>query len=277
MYHEPPRASSAQVDDEVRTIVCSTNIVFFGNRDLGFRILQHLISIHDVPSVIFLHPKGSSRWTNELWDLAATTNARVLLADDLEGAGLEAVATSRPSIGVSAFFGHILRRPMLQLFPLGIINFHGSFLPWNRGRDPNVWAIQERTPAGGTIHLMDDGVDTGPILLQREILQTPDMDAGELYGRTVDTLVALFREHWSSLKIGSVGAIRQGPTASSHRRRDYERLRQLDLDKSTTVDAVLRLLRACAVDEDTAAEFVQDGTRYSVRVKITAVSAGGEK
>lgn len=249
------------------------NIVFFGNRDLGLRILKYLISAGDIPRVVFLHPRGSSRWADELWELAGTTGAAVLSSDQFEsGVALNAVASLGPTIGVSAFFGHILRNEMLALFPRGVVNFHGSLLPWNRGRDPNAWALYDRTPAGGTIHLMDEGVDTGPILLQREVVPTPDMDAADLYRQTVDELVAMFEEHWPLLKAGSIGARSQGLSCSTHRRRDFERLRQLDLEQSTTLGGAINLLQACAVDENTAAEFVQDGTRYSVRVKVAVVS-----
>lgn len=253
-------------------------IVFFGNRDLGLRILKFLISAGDIPRVVFLHPRGSSRWADELWELAGTTGAVVLSSDQFEGGvALNAVASLRPTIGVSAFFGHLLRREMLALFPRGVVNFHGSFLPWNRGRDPNAWALYNRTPAGGTIHLMDEGVDTGPILLQREVVPTPDMDAADLYRQTVDVLVSLFEEHWPLLKTGSIDARSQGPSYSAHRRRDFERLRQLDLGQSMTLAGAIKLLQACAVDENTSAEFVQDGTRYSVRVKVAVVSGVPEE
>ncbi|MET0464570.1 MAG: formyltransferase family protein [Chitinophagaceae bacterium] len=247
-------------------------VIFFGNRDLGLRILQHLIYVGDVPRAVFLHPRGTSRWTDQLWELAGSIDAVVMRADELEGSeAFNTVKSLRPSIGVSAYFGHILRAKMLALFPLGILNFHGSLLPWNRGRDPNAWAIYENTPAGGTIHLMDEGVDTGPILLQREVVVSPDMDATDIYHGTVEALVNLFEENWPLLRTGSISARSQGEEGTSHRRREFERLRQLDLTEEMTLHKAINLLRACAVDECTAAEFVEGGRRYSVRIRVTPV------
>jgi len=252
-------------------------VIFFGNRDLGLRILRHLISVGDVPRAVFLHPKGTSQWTDQLWELAESIDAVVLEADELDGnEALNTVASLQPTIGVSAYFGHILKAEMLALFPRGILNFHGSLLPWNRGRDPNVWAIYEGTPAGGTIHLMDEGVDTGPILVQREVIVTPDMNAADLYHLTVDALVSLGEEHWPLLRKGRIKARSQG-NGTTHRRLEFERLKQLDLTKEMTVRDAINLLRACAVDRIVAAEFSEGGTRYSVRVNTTVVPRNGAK
>ena len=46
-----------------------------------------------------------------------------------------------------------------------------SYLPWNRGADPNFWSILEDTPKGVTIHIMDESIDTGDILYQKDPLE----------------------------------------------------------------------------------------------------------
>lgn len=50
-----------------------------------------------------------------------------------------------------------------------MINLHISYLPYNRGYDPNFWSFFDDTPSGVTIHLIDQGIDTGKILLQKKI------------------------------------------------------------------------------------------------------------
>lgn len=247
-------------------------IVFFGNRDLGLRILQYLVAVGDVPRAVVLHPRGTSPWADQLWELGCSLDTVVLRAEQLEQSdGFEVLASLQPSIGVSAYFGHILSAKTLSIFPRGVLNFHGSLLPWNRGRDPNAWAIYEGTPAGGTIHLMDEGVDTGPVLLQREVVVTPDMDAADLYRHTVDVLVALFEDNWPLLREGRIHPQNQGNEGSTHRRRDFQRLRQLELEKEISLRKAINLLRACSIDENTTAEFVEKGIRYSVRVSVKAI------
>ena len=50
-----------------------------------------------------------------------------------------------------------------------IINLHISYLPYNRGAHPNFWSFVENTPSGVSIHQVDSGIDTGKIVIQKQI------------------------------------------------------------------------------------------------------------
>ena len=52
-----------------------------------------------------------------------------------------------------------------------IVNLHISYLPFNRGSHPNFWSHFDDTPSGVTIHLIDEGIDTGPYLFQKRVFQ----------------------------------------------------------------------------------------------------------
>ena len=70
---------------------------------------------------------------------------------------------------ISYGYRFILRKEILDLFPNRAINMHISYLPYNRGADPNFWSFIEGTPKGVTIHYLDEGVDTGDIIVQKEV------------------------------------------------------------------------------------------------------------
>jgi methionyl-tRNA formyltransferase len=61
------------------------------------------------------------------------------------------------------------------------VNVHISLLPWNRGADPNFWSAYDGTPSGITIHEMDEGIDTGPILIQKRVNFSGDVTLRESY------------------------------------------------------------------------------------------------
>jgi folate-dependent phosphoribosylglycinamide formyltransferase PurN len=65
--------------------------------------------------------------------------------------------------------GNILRGPLLEVPRLGILNAHLGFLPEIRGMSSPEWALLLKVPVGVTIHYIDDGIDTGPVLQRCEL------------------------------------------------------------------------------------------------------------
>ena len=90
----------------------------------------------------------------------------------------------QPDIIVTAAYGRILPANILKIPKLGCLNIHASLLPYYRGASPiNASVIHGETKTGITIMLMDEGMDTGDILVQQETEITEAMDAGELSRR----------------------------------------------------------------------------------------------
>jgi methionyl-tRNA formyltransferase len=73
--------------------------------------------------------------------------------------------------------GNILRRSVLKVPRLGILNVHLGLLPEVRGMSTPEWSLLENVPAGITLHYMDAGIDTGPILKKYEFLHTKECDS----------------------------------------------------------------------------------------------------
>jgi methionyl-tRNA formyltransferase len=95
---------------------------------------------------------------------------------------LDAYAATKPDLGVMAFVTHILPQRVLDLPPLGTIQYHPSLLPRHRGISSMHWAIRAgETKTGLTIFWVDAGIDTGPVLLRREAEIGPDDTVGSLY------------------------------------------------------------------------------------------------
>jgi methionyl-tRNA formyltransferase len=103
----------------------------------------------------------------------------------------ESVAALRafaPELAVVAAYGKILSGEVLRLPARGCINVHASLLPRYRGAAPIQWAIlRGETVTGVTIMQMDEGMDTGPMLLQRSLGIRP----GETYGELQERLAHL--------------------------------------------------------------------------------------
>jgi methionyl-tRNA formyltransferase len=117
---------------------------------------------------------------------------------------------------VSHGYWHILKKEMLTIFPDRAINLHISFLPWNRGIAPNLWSWIENTPKGVTIHHIDEGVDTGDIILQEEVIMSLDETLCTSYGKLQSAICSLFERNWKSIRGGKIGRQPQSGVGSLH-------------------------------------------------------------
>jgi methionyl-tRNA formyltransferase len=128
---------------------------------------------------------------------------------------------------VSHGFRHILRPDVLNRFPRRAVNLHISYLPWNRGADPNLWSFIENTPKGVSIHYLDAGIDTGDVIAQRLV----EFEAAETlrssYARLQAEIARLFAEHWSRIRTGHCSAAKQAGAGSFHRVADRDKVAHL--------------------------------------------------
>ena len=117
----------------------------------------------------------------------------------------QVLAGWKPDLIAVAAFGRILPPAILSLPPLGCINVHGSLLPKYRGAGPIQWAIiNGETETGITTMLMNEGMDTGAMLLQEAIPITADDTAGTLSPRLAELGGKLLVETIARLKAGAL-------------------------------------------------------------------------
>lgn len=118
---------------------------------------------------------------------------------------LDALRAWAPDIIAVTAFGRILPPVILTLPPQGCINVHGSLLPKYRGAAPVQWAIiRGERESGITTMLMDEGMDTGAMLLQESVVIDPDDTAGTLAPKLAEVGGRLLVETLRQLKAGTV-------------------------------------------------------------------------
>jgi methionyl-tRNA formyltransferase len=141
---------------------------------------------------------------------------------------------------VSYGYRHIIRQPVLALLPERAINLHISYLPWNRGADPNLWSFLESTPKGVSIHHLDQGIDTGDIILQKQVaFSAAEPTLATTYARLQAEIQQLFRDHWPKLKAGYLPRKRQAGVGTYHRMQDKEAVAHLLAEGWNTPVSVL--------------------------------------
>lgn len=167
--------------------------------------------------VLFL---GGNELSLELVDWLKKVGEEVFYTE--EKINLDSVNKIKPDFIISYNYKHIIPKDVVKAYYLRIINLHISLLPYNRGAYPNVWSFLEDTPKGVTIHLVDEDVDTGDILLQKEVFMEEDKETlRSSYLKLHKELQELFKQHWEDIKSLKVKPFKQPEGGSTHYRREY--------------------------------------------------------
>ena len=137
-----------------------------------------------------------------------------------------------PDLIISYSYGHILKAELLASRPHKFINLHISLLPYNRGADPHLWSFLENTPKGVSIHRIDAGIDTGPVLAQKEVtFDERNETLSHSYQTLQEQIQLLFRHHWDSLCEGSLRAVPQTGEGTFHYVREFAAIKDRLLGK----------------------------------------------
>ncbi len=142
--------------------------------------------------------------------LVATTNAHA-------GSSFKTLQSWRPDLIVSIYFNQVIREPILGLPPRGIINMHPALLPRNRGLMPCFWALANGDEkAGASVHWIDQSLDTGEIIAQRDVDVLTNESVLSLSQRSSDCGAELLIETIDALRCGAVSSQKQNETEMTY-------------------------------------------------------------
>lgn len=245
-------------------------IVLLGNNWVGWQILRWLKEQGENIVGLVVHPTHKQKYGEEIINSAALDSSYVFDGSRLrEPEILEAIKALRPDLGISVLFGYILRKEFLDFLPCGCVNIHPALLPYNRGAHPNVWSIVEGTPGGVTIHYIDQSVDTGDVIAQREVEVEP-VDTGErLYRKLEQVAVELFEETWPLIRSGRAPRISQNKNQGTyHRVRDVEQIDEIDLNRTYTAKELIDVIRGRTFPPYQGAYFRHHGRKVYLRLQL---------
>lgn len=153
-----------------------SGIIFFGSPQFAIPTLKLLIEKGENISLVVTQPdkpkgRGKEVQPTEVKKLALEQGLPVIEPQKIRDRDfLHRIESIEPEIAVVVAYGKILPKELLTIPKYGFINLHASLLPKYRGAAPIQWAlIKGETVTGVTTMLIDEGLDTGPILLQKEV------------------------------------------------------------------------------------------------------------
>lgn len=138
----------------------------------------------------------------------------------------------KPNFVISYNYKFIIKQEIINYMKNNIINLHISLLPWNKGAHPNIWSFLEDTPKGITIHLIDKGIDTGPILIQKEIYIDENSETlKSSYEKLHREIQELFKINWSDIKNKKLKLTPQDLGGNFHYAEDFKKIEHIISDK----------------------------------------------
>jgi len=186
-------------------------VVFLGSGSFAIPSLEALLEAgHDVAAVVTQPDREKGRGREiappPLKPVAAARGLTVLQPRRMrEPESAAAVKALAPDIQVVVAYGQILPRAVIDIAPRGTVNVHASLLPRYRGAAPVQWAIVNgERETGVTTMLIDEGLDTGPLLLSRATLIGDDETAEALEARLARLGGELLVETLAGLETGAV-------------------------------------------------------------------------
>lgn len=122
---------------------------------------------------------------------------------------------------ISFGYRFIIGKKVLENTSATFINLHMSYLPWNKGAHPNFWSFYESTPSGVTIHLIDQGIDTGPIIFQKYInFEDNETTFKDTYIKLKNELEKLFIQNMDKILSLDFPTVKQKIKGTLHRKED---------------------------------------------------------
>jgi methionyl-tRNA formyltransferase len=179
-------------------------VVLIGRTALAVSCLEMVLASGD--DVVAVIPDtgddGTDGWQPSLRGAAQGAGLPILDADNVNDPAFVArVAELRPDFLLSFQAAPILRAPLIETATVAALNLHYGPLPRYRGVSPIAWALLNGEEAHGvTLHVIEPGIDSGPIVDARMLPIAPRDTGRSLYDRCVQTGIELFRDTWPRVR-----------------------------------------------------------------------------
>lgn len=214
-------------------------VVFMGTPDFAVPVLDALLeSRHQVAGVVTQPDRRKGRGKavafTPVKERAAAAGLLVCQPEKIRKNAdfFQTLTELAPDVIVVAAFGQILPKEILELPRYGCINVHASLLPKLRGAAPIQWAVMEGEDKSGiTIMQMNEGLDTGDMLLKREVLLDPWETGGSLHDKLMELGGPLLLEALDGLEKGTLVKEKQPKEGGVYAKMLTKELGRLDFER----------------------------------------------
>ena len=220
-------------------------ILFIGTVEFSKIVLKKLIELN--AQVVGVCTKEKSEFNSDFADLRPLCEKNKIpykLTDNVNSKdSCDWIKSFNPDIIFCFGWSDLLKKNILTLAPMGVLGFHPSELPKNRGRHPLIWALAlGLKKSASTFFFMNEGIDSGEILSQKKFDIFQNDDAQTLYDKFVNIALLQIEEFLPLLKKKTYQTIKQNDKGSNTWRKRLKIDGQINFRMSS--QAIYNLVRA---------------------------------
>ena len=198
--------------------------VFIGTVEFSLRSLEKLIGLN--VNLVGVITKESSSFNSDFVDLKSlciSNGIPCLYVDDINSLdSIKWIKDLNPDVIFCFGWSSLIKKEILNIAPMGVVGYHPTKLPMNRGRHPLIWALAlGLEESASTFFFMDEGADTGDILSQVDFEISYQDDARSIYDKVNDIALCQIEDFIPRLKQGKYSKVKQdGLRSNSWRKRN---------------------------------------------------------
>lgn len=223
-------------------------VIFMGTPDFSVGTLEEIIKAgHEVVLVVSQPDKAVGRSKA----LRYTPVKACALAHGIEvyqpkrvreESCIEYLRRYEPDIIIVEAFGQIIPKAILELPRYGCVNVHASLLPKYRGAAPIQWAVINGDAVTGiTTMRMDEGLDTGDMIMKEEVVLRPDETGGSLFDRLSEAGAKLCVKTMAAIEAGTATYTPQNEAEATHTKKIYKEMGSIDWTRdANTIEQLIR-------------------------------------
>lgn len=223
-------------------------VIFMGTPDFAVETLEEIIKAgHEVVLVVSQPDKAVGRSKalkyTPVKACALEHGIEVYQPECVrEAECIEYLRGYQPDIIIVEAFGQIIPKAILDMPRFGCVNVHASLLPKYRGAAPIQWAvINGDMVTGVTTMLMNEGLDTGDMIMKKEIIIREDETGGSLFERLSRVGAKLCVETMAAIEAGTATYTPQNDEEATHTKKIYKELGSIDWTRDAkTIECLIR-------------------------------------
>ncbi|MDP2593372.1 MAG: formyltransferase family protein [bacterium] len=246
--------------------ICAANKV-------GFEAVSFAFSQKKAISFLATCDKDDSGYEPKIANLAKRHKARFFRKINTQNEGfLKFLRKSEADLAILAWWPSIVKKEAIDSLKVGFLNMHPSLLPYGRGKHPYYWTITEKTPFGATLHLIDEGVDTGPVVFQKEIPVSFEDTGESLYKKGCEEILNLFKKNYGKIMSLNFKARPQDKTkATFHLAKNLASHSHIIMEKNYMAADIINIIRGRTFLSGDSSSVTVGGKEYRLKLIIEKI------